>query len=61
MNKRLLIRNIGLIVVFGAIGFTMFTENVRLVQMIGLFACGAVCGVYFAGIVAAFKSREPKQ
>ncbi len=60
MNKGLLIRNIGLIVVFGAIGFTMFTENVRTVQMLGLFASGAVCGVSFAAILAAIRSRQTK-
>jgi hypothetical protein len=58
MNTRLVIRNIALMVVFGTIALTMFTENVRTVQIIGLFACGAVFGAALAAIIQAFKSRK---
>ncbi len=34
-----------LMMVFSLVGLTRFTENVRDVQILGLFACGAVFGV----------------
>jgi site-specific recombinase len=58
--KPILIRNIALMVVFGAIGLTTFTENVRTVQIIGLFACGVVFGAAFTSIISAFKSKQTK-
>ena len=58
--KAILIRNIALMVVFGAIGLTKFTENVRTVQVVGLFACGAVFGVALALIISAFRSKQTK-
>lgn len=58
MNTKLIVRNIALMVVFGAIGLTMFTENVRAVQVIGLIACGAVFGAALTVIIQAFKSRK---
>jgi hypothetical protein len=45
-------------IVFTAIGLTMFTENVRNVQILGLFATGVVFGVSLARIVAAFRARR---
>lgn len=58
MNKRTFGANIALMVVFGAIGLTLFTENVRTVQILGLFICGAIFGAALAGIVSAFRSRR---
>jgi len=58
--KPIVIRNVALIVVFVAVGLTMFTENVRTVQIVGLFACGAVVGAAFTAIVSAFKSKQAK-
>ena len=60
MNMKLIIRNIALMVVFGAVGLTMFTENVRTVQIIGLFASGVVFGVSLASIISAFRSKQTK-
>jgi len=61
MNLNVVIaRNIAMMLVFGAVGLTMFTENVRTVQIIGLLGCGAVIGVGFTSIVAAFKSKGRK-
>lgn len=36
--KSIMFRNILLILVFGAVGLTTFTENVRTVQILGLLA-----------------------
>ncbi len=58
--KSILIRNIALMVVFGAVGLTMFTENVRTVQILGLFASGVVFGVALAAIISAFRSKQPR-
>ena len=45
-------------IVFAAVGFTMFTENVRTVQILGLFASGAVFGVGLTRIVDALRGRK---
>ena len=58
MDKKLVARNIALMVVFSAVGLTLFTENVRTVQIIGLFACGAVFGVGLAALIAALRSKQ---
>jgi hypothetical protein len=47
-------------VISGVIGLTMFTENVRTAQIIGLFACGAVFGAALTAIISAFKSKQTK-
>lgn len=58
--KPILIWNIALMVLFGAVGLTTFTENVRTVQIVGLLGCGAVFGAAFTSIIFAFKSRQTK-
>jgi hypothetical protein len=58
--KPIIIRNIALMVVFGAAGLATFTENVRTVQIVGLLACGAVIGAALAAIITAFKSKQIK-
>jgi len=58
--KSILIRNIALMVLFGAGGLTVFTENVRTVQILGLFASGVVFGVSLAAIISAFRSKQTK-
>ena len=60
MNTKLIWRKIALMVVFGAVGLTQFTENVRTVQIVGMFASGAGFGVSFAGIISAFRSKQTK-
>jgi MFS-type transporter involved in bile tolerance (Atg22 family) len=50
--------HIAMLLIFAAIGLTQFTENVRTVQILGLFACGMVVGVSFSGIVNALKERK---
>jgi flagellar motor component MotA len=58
--KSIIARNIALMVVFGVTALSMFTENVRTVQIIGLFACGAVFGAALSAIVSTFKSKQIK-
>ena len=58
MNKNQIIRNVALIIVFCAVGFILFTENVRTVQIIGLFASGAVVGASLSNILLALKTKK---
>lgn len=58
MRSSVIFRNAGLMIVFAAVGFTMFTENVRTVQILGLFASGAVFGVGLTRIVDALRGRK---
>ena len=60
MNKKLIISNVGLLVFFSAIGLGIFTENVRTVQIIGLFACGVGFGAALSVIIHAFRSKQTK-
>ena len=57
MNTRVVWSSVAMMIVFTSVGLTMFTENVRNVQILGLFATGAVFGVSLARIVAAFRAR----
>jgi len=56
----IIVRNIALIIVFAVAGLTMFTENVRTVQIVGLQACGAGLGASLTAIISAFKSKQTK-
>jgi predicted metal-binding protein len=58
MNNRSIIRNVSLIIVFCAVGIVLFTENVRLVQIIGLFACGMVIGVSLDQIIQTLRKKN---
>lgn len=58
MKKNQIIRNVALIIVFCAVGYILFTENVRIVQIIGLFACGAVVGASLTNIIGKLKSKN---
>ena len=58
MNKNLIIRNVALIIVFCAVGFILFTENIRTVQILGLFACGVVVGASLTNIKVALKTKK---
>ena len=51
-------RNVALMVAFGALAWLMFTDNVRTVQILGLFACGAVFGAGLTRIIAAIRGRQ---
>jgi len=58
LNKNPIIRNVALIIVFCAVGFILFTENIRTVQILGLFACGAVVGASLTNIILALKAKN---
>lgn len=58
MKMKLIARNVALIVVFGVVGLTQFTENVRTVQILGLLASGAVIGSSLAGIIGTLKTKQ---
>ena len=60
MNLKGIPMNIAVMLVFSLIGLIKFAENVRAVQVVGLFASGAVCGVAFALITSAYRSKQTK-
>ena len=47
-----------LMLVFSLIGLTRFTENVRDVQILGLFACGAVFGVGLSMLILVLRKTS---
>ena len=58
MQTKLILRNVVLMAAFGAMGLIMFTENVRTVQILGLFACGAVFGAGLTSIITSLRGRQ---
>lgn len=58
MNLKVIGSNLALMIVFAAIGLTLFTENVRNVQILGLFASGAVFGASLATIIGVVRARR---
>jgi len=58
MNKKIIVMNVALMVVFVLVALIMFTENVRTVQIVGLLACGAIIGAALSAIISAFKSKK---
>lgn len=60
MNKKLILRNIALMLMFLAIGLTEFTDNVRTVQILGLFVCGMGFGSALSAILRSFKTKKEK-
>ena len=58
MRKKSIIRSVALAIVFCAVGLILFTENVRTVQIIGLFACGAVIGASLTNIIDAIRQKQ---
>ena len=62
MNTRpVVFRSIALILLFGGIGLSMFSESVRAVQIVGLLGCGAVIGSAFTSIIHAVRSKQIKE
>ena len=55
------IRYIAIMLLFGFLGLTRFSENVRTVQVVGLFGSGACVGVSLVGIISALRSKQSKQ
>jgi len=61
MSLRLAWRNVALMVLFSAIGLAKFTENVRAVQVVGLFASGVLFGTAVTMLIFALKTRKSNQ
>lgn len=57
MDKKELTRNLAFIVIFTAVALIEFTDNVRTVQIIGLFACGMVVGSSLVSIIRSLKTK----
>jgi len=58
--KSILIKHIALMVIFCAIGLGIFTENVRTVQVLGLFISGLGFGASLTTIISAYRSKQTK-
>ena len=60
MKMKLVGINIALIAIFGVLGLTQFSENVRTVQVLGLFASGVVVGAAWTRIVVTLTAKRNK-
>ncbi|MGD0036905.1 MAG: hypothetical protein ABSC53_06400 [Bacteroidota bacterium] len=60
MNMKPIVRNVALMVCFGAIGLGMFTENVRTVQVLGLFVTGVGFGAALATLISIIRVKQTK-
>jgi hypothetical protein len=58
MNQKSNWTSIVVMVVFGLIGLSQFSRDVRLVQVIGLFASGAAFGAAFVTVIRALITRN---
>jgi hypothetical protein len=47
-----------LLMMISLIGWTQFSESVRTVQVLGLFASGVLFGVAMSGIIIALKTNR---
>ncbi len=58
MRPKAVWRNVAVMLLFVIIGFTQYTEGVRAVQVLGLFASGMVAGVSLSLIIASIKGSR---
>ncbi len=58
MKKRSVWMNVGFLIVIAGVGVTVFAENVRNVQIVGLFASGTAFGVSLSMIFAALGMKR---
>jgi hypothetical protein len=61
MNKGVAFRNVAVMMIFAGLGLTQFTENVRTVQVLGLFASGMVCGVALGMLIITLKAVSKQE
>ncbi len=61
MNTKRVFPSIGLMILFGTFGLTQFTQNMRPVQVVGLFACGVAVGSALSVCVAALRNRSARR
>lgn len=60
MEKKDIIRNVALMAIFLGIGLSQFTQGVRTVQILGLFASGVGFGSSMTVIIQIIKSKMAK-
>jgi hypothetical protein len=58
MNQKSNWTSIVVMLVFGSIGLSQFSRDVRPVQVIGLFASGAAFGAAFVTVIRALITRN---
>jgi len=58
MKNRPLLQNLAVMLIFPAVGLMTFTEGVRNVQILGLFASGAVFGVFLSRLLMGIRKKE---
>jgi len=58
MNNRSVLQNLAIMLAFPGAGLMMFTEGVRNVQILGLFASGAVFGLFLARVIMSAGIRK---
>ena len=58
MKSRSLAQNLALTVIFLGVGMVTFTENVRTVQVLGLYVSGVASGIFLARAIIAAKLRR---
>jgi hypothetical protein len=58
MDSKPIWSNIAMMGVFAAIGLTMFTDNVRSVQVLGLFASGAAFGASLSAMIRTLRAGK---
>ena len=58
VNTKPIVRNVALMVFFAGMGFGFFTENVRAVQMLGLFATGIGFGAALTRMISGLRSKQ---
>ena len=61
MRTKLIGMNVALMAVFGTLGLTQFSENVRTVQILGLFSSGAVVGSSLVVIISALRAKRQSE
>jgi len=60
MKSRGIGSNLAIMIVFIAVGLTMFTEGVRTVQILGLMASGAAAGAGLTRLIEGLRSKAEK-
>lgn len=60
MKFKSVAQNIALTLVFLAVGMLTFSENIRTVQVLGLYASGVASGVFLARAILASRAGRPE-
>jgi hypothetical protein len=58
MKTKSIVSSLAVMVVFAAVALTLFTENVRTVQILGLFFCGMAVGAAFTRLIMVAKTKQ---